>query len=375
MSTENLTMRVRCATIYYTIYYKKGVLSVKHIIYIGTWSKGENGGLFSAEFDDSAGGLRLLSNFEIDMPSYLQYAGGILYGVSETDSYNGDNGGSVFSILTGESGGMELLSQKPTNGKHPCHLCAADNWVYVSNYSEGTLTVLRRDENGAISEPLAHLAHYGKGPNPKRQEKSHIHFAALPPEPKRDGDSCLGVCDLGTDRVHIYSHNETFGLKTYNMVINCPPGSGPRHLAFSSDDRYLYILTEMGNTVLVYQADGGEIHFKQEVSTLPPEFSGNSTAAAIRISPDGRTLAASNRGHDSVALFAVNRDGTLQNPPEFLKTGKTPRDFVYSANGEWILCANQSDNFVAAYKTDGSGEQVSQIEIPKPTCIVFGGTV
>jgi 6-phosphogluconolactonase len=322
---------------------------MKHNIYIGTWS--EN--LHHAAFNDETGELKPLGSVEAGMPSYLIYDSGVIYGVSEADGY-------VFSMSPDK---LEILSKQSTNGKHPCHICAMDKWLFVSNYSEGTLTVFERGGKGLIKPSAVSLAHYGSGPNASRQERSHIHFAGMPPH-----NDFLAVCDLGTDKVLIYPFNRELGLLTNANVIDCPPGSGPRHLTFSEDNKYLYVLTELTSTVLVYSAVDGEIKLTQQISTLPDGFKEHNTAAAIRISPDKKTLAASNRGHDSVAMFAINGDGTLS-PPTHLMTGKTPRDFTYSPCGKWMLVAEQDSGAVSV------AQSKSCINIEKPTCIVFGGLI
>jgi len=343
----------------------------KYSIFFGTYSKGENG-LLRGEFDDETGNLRLTDSIDIENPSYLHLNKNILYGVSEVSSFQGLNGGSLFSVSIADSEKMSLISMEGTNGKSPCHLCTQDKYVFAANYSEGSLSVFEADDSGVVAPCCLSLHHYGKSANPNRQRQSHIHFTAMSP----DG-AYLAVCDLGLDKVFLYPYSSEKGLSTNANIINCPAGSGPRHLTFSADGEYLYVLTELSNTVLVYKYNGGNPSFLQEISTLPADFTGNTASAAIHLSPDGKFVASSNRGHDSIAVFAIQSGGRLEFSKHIM-TGKEPRDFRFAPSGKWILSANQNDSSVTVYKinkSDNTFTETSSIVIPtanKPVCILFG---
>lgn len=326
----------------------------KYGIFFGTYSKGKGNGVFRGEFD--GGEIRLVSTLDIENPSYLQLRHNILYGVSETGDFNGENGGALFSIDTAQEE-MALIDMRHTHGKHPCHLCVQDRFVFVSNYSEGSLSLFESDLSGGIKTSFQSIHHWGG---------SHVHFAAMTPCAQ-----FIAVCDLGMDKVFLYPYSAENGLSSRCRVIDCP--SGPRHLVFSNCGRYLYILTELGNTILCYEYCGGEAKLLQEVSTLPTSFTGKSTAAAIHISPDGSQLAASNRGHDSIALFDLGGNGQLSFNSH-LMTGKEPRDFSFSPCGQWILAANQNDDSVTVYQMkNNTFKQIGSVNMPKPVCILFGG--
>ena len=343
----------------------------KYPIFFGTYSKGDGNGLFRGEFDDETGSLRLNDTIDIENPAYLylEPSKNILYGVSEVNSFNGAKGGSVFSVSLADSEKMKLLSIEGTNGRSPCHLCVLDKFIFTANYTEGSLSIFDTDGDGFIAPSYLSFQHYGKGTNPNRQEQSHIHFATAAP-----CNVYLAICDLGLDKVFLYPYSAKKGISTNAKIIECPAGSGPRHLTFSANGEYLYVLTEMGNTVLAYKCSEENFEFLQEISTLPSDFKGVSNAAAIHISPDGKFLAASNRGHDSIAVFGIESDGKLQSP-QYIMTDKEPRDFRYAPNGNWILSANQNDNCVTIYQINANGDgfkETGKISIPKPVCIVFG---
>ena len=340
----------------------------KYMIFIGTYSKS----LFYGEFDEGSGKISITGTLDVENPAYFHYSGDILYGVSETGKYKGENGGALFSVDVSDPKKMRLIDIKCTHGSLPCHLYAKDGFVFAANYSEGSLSVFETDASGALKPSWQSIHHFGVGPNPKRQEAPHIHFAAMTPDGKY-----LAVCDLGLDKVFLYPYSPQSGLSSKAKIICCPPGSGPRHLAFSKCGKYMYVLTEMGSAVLSYRYTGEDAEFISETSALPPGFAGESTAAAIHVSPDGSLLGASNRGADCIAVFETKEDGGIKNPT-YIKDQKEPRDFGFSPKGGWLLSANQNGDCVKVFKIGNENKSFDQkfaIDIPAPVCIVFGGAI
>jgi len=329
----------------------------KYKIFFGTYSMGPGNGVFSGEFDSATGEISLGETVNIENPSYLQLNNNILYGVSEITD------GMLFAIDTVEMKGLRISE---THGKHPCHLWFKDDFIFVSNYSEGSLSIFKTDDSGNIQECYQSIYHFGCSVNQGRQKQSHIHFAAMTPDNKY-----LAVCDLGTDKVYLYPYCAKTGLSTEATIINCPPGAGPRHLTFSKCGEYLYILTELTSTVLVYKYKN--LEFSQEISTLPTDFTGKTTCAAIHISPDGKLLGASNRGHDSLAVFKIKENGKLDFLTHVMNV-KEPRDFRFSPDGKWLLIGQQNGDCVTVYKIEDFS-QTSSISLPKPVCILFGGEI
>jgi 6-phosphogluconolactonase len=182
----------------------------------------------------------------------------------------------------------------------------------------------------------------------------------------------LALCDLGMDKVLLYPYSAKYGLSTNAKEIICPPGSGPRHLTFSACGCYIYVLTELSNTILSYRYNKDDIHLIQEISTLPADYNGFSSAAAIHLSPNGLYVAVSNRGHDSIAIFKITDDGRLIFS-NHIKTGKDPRDFRFSPCGKWLLSANQNNDSITIFRIENNTfMQKGIINIPKPVCILFG---
>jgi 6-phosphogluconolactonase len=336
-------------------------------LFIGTYSKGIDGGLFHCSFDDTNGEIRKIGNIDIENPSYLQLNGNLLYGVSELSSFNGENGGALFSVDIKEPKKKRLIDIIGTHGKHPCHLIIKDNYVFVSNYSEGSLSIFKTNADGELQPSFQSLHHFGKSERTDRQESSHIHFATFTPD-----NEFLAICDLGMDKVFLYPYSCENALSTNAKIINCPSGSGPRHLTFSACGKYLYVLMELNNTICCYEYDKGNVKFLQQISTLPDDYSGRSSAAAIHLSPCGNFLASSNRGHDSIALCNIEDNGKLALITH-IKTGKEPRDFRFSPCGNWLLSANQNDNSVTIYRKESNlFKYLGIFNMPKPVCIQFG---
>lgn len=335
----------------------------KYKIFFGTYSKN----IFYGEFDGETGDLKITGkSTEIENPSYLQFNpsnSNILYAVSEMQD------GEIFSVDLQYN---KITSVQKTNGAHPCHLCVKDNYVFVANYSGGSLSIFDIDESGNIKPSYQSIHHFGRSVNQGRQKQSHIHFAAMSP-----GNVYLAVCDLGMDKVFLYPYSKENGLSTTAKIIDCPPGVGPRHLTFSNDGKFMYVLTELANTVLVYEygcySECG-IEYLSEMPTLPPDFKGSSTAAAIHMSPDGKYLAASNRGHDSIVLFNFPNDNKFTF--SHIENCIEPRDFRFSPDSKWLLSANQNDDSVTVFKIENNTfNKTGSISMPKPVCVLFGDEI
>ncbi|MCL2100030.1 MAG: lactonase family protein [Oscillospiraceae bacterium] len=336
-------------------------------IFFGTYSKGPEGGVFSGVFNALTGEITLgKKTLDVENPSYLALDNNILYGTSEIGEFENENGGVLFAADITDINEMKLIAKKSTHGKHPCHLFTADNYIFVSNYSEGSLSIFKTEGAENIEPCAQSIYHFGgSAAVPGRQREPHIHFAALTPDKK-----FLAVCDLGMDKVFLYPYSLESGLSTNAKIITCPPGSGPRHLAFSKCGGYLYILNELSCTILVYEYKG--LKLIQEIPALPADFTGKSTCAAIHVSPDGALLGASNRGHDSVAAYIITATGELAFTAH-ITTGKEPRDFRFSPDGNWLLTANQNEDSISVFKIENDQfTKTSSTTLPKPVCILFG---
>jgi len=336
--------------------------------YIGTYTDANSQGIYSSRLQPDGTFDVIKPAAEINNPSFLARSnnGRFLLAVSETTV------GALHSFeIQGDT--LNTINSKETGGAHPCFVTinkAGD--VLVANYTGGSIGYLRLDEKGKLSDLLDLKQHIGSGSIP-RQDAPHAHSAWF--------DTISGkiiAVDLGTNELWFYELNHSSGqlLPAKQAKLEMTEGAGPRHLDFHPNGKWIYVLNELDCTVSVLDREADSTYSeKQSITTLPLEFHEQNTCADIHVSPDGRFVYASNRGHNSIAIFAVNdSDGTLQSSGNVLTRGETPRNFSLSPNGKFLLVANQdSDNIVSFLRDeqDGSLRYVSEIKVPKPVCILF----
>lgn len=344
----------------------------KLMAYIGTYSKGEGKGVLQAIIDDQTGDLEIIGSCGVENPSHIALSpdGKFLYASGETASFNGQNGGSVAAMKVAQDGSLTLINAVGTQGKHPCYVTTSPDgkFVYAANYSEGTATVFATD-NGALCENPMIVKHQGTGANPKRQEQPHVHITRITPDGKY-----LAVCDLGIDAVVLYPLCGECGLnKNAGSFVRTPGGDGPRHIEFSKDGKYAYVVTEMGCTVRAYAYEDGRLTFLSAAPTLPADFEGFNIDAAIHFAPDGKTLAVSNRGDDSLALFEAE-GGRLTRKQIVKVGGKTPREFAYTPNGKFVFVCNQDSEDITVLQADEQGNLTltdKKYPLPKPVSLIW----
>lgn len=312
--------------------------------YMGSYAHQGEEGILRFHADFTAGRLtRTLTCAQAECPSYLlpHPNGAVLYAVRELT----DEGGLYAFAVEGSS--LRLLRTLPTLGKDPCYLSLDESlrFLFVANYTGGSISVFRLDEHGVPGEMTDHIAHIGSGPDPVRQEAAHPHCAV-------PVGGVVFVCDLGMDRIFRYRLNAGSGKLSALESITMPPGSGPRHLCPSPADKHLlYVVGELSSKVYVFRLENGGARLVQELSTLPASFTGKSIAAALKPSADGGALFVSNRGDDSIALFRILPDGLLELRNICKTGGNTPRDF--SVFGEYLVAANQDSDLLTVLKYDG----------------------
>lgn len=350
----------------------------KYEMYVGSFDKTEKSALLRGTFDSADGSMTLTERLDIPAPAYLSWKQDqkTLYAALETFELDGVYGGGIASVdVTGET--MKLVDKQYTHGKGPAHILIEQDWALLAMYAEGAITQFKLGENGKI-EPADQIVHHiGKGANPDRQEMAHAHFAATTPDGKY-----LAVVDLGMDQIFMYPFCKETGITLSPKRIAAPAGYGPRHLVFSVDGAKMYVLTELAEHVLVYSYADGQARLIQDISALPEDFEGESSGAAIRLSPNGKTLVVSNRGHESLTFFTIQEDGTLMKEG-YAATGAHPREFVFTPDGGHILCANMNDETIDCflYSDDLSlpfSQRVEKLEDKQiyggslPCAIVFG---
>lgn len=297
-------------------------------------------------------------------PSYLAFDSRkeIMYAVQEEVPV-----GAVHALKVEEDGTLTELDKCSTEGADPCHVLAdsTETFLFTANYTSGSLAVFELDENKVPKSLLQLIEHEGRSVHPTRQQSAHVHYA-------KEHEGKLYLADLGMDRVIVYEidHDEKRLLNT-GTYLELPAGSGPRHLEFHNErPDILYVICELSNQIAVFQKENGMYERKQLICTLPENFEGESTTAAIKM--QGNLLFASNRGHDSIAVYQIQGGGLLTLSDIAFTGGKTPRDFLVI--GDYIVTANQDSDLITVLKIDWEHGKLNETgmkaETVRPCCIL-----
>lgn len=350
------------------------------LVFFGTYTGPKSKGIYVSRFDSATGKLdapQLAA--EMKSPSFLAVHpnGRFLYAVGETTTVGDTRQGGVTAFEIEPGGKLKALNTQPSGGSGPCHLAldAAGRRLLTANYGNGSVGALPVRADGTLDAPVCTVQHVGSSVNQQRQAGPHAHCANLSP----DGRFAL-VCDLGLDKVMVYRVGAGDRALTANNPAFAPlaPGSGPRHLAFSRKGKFVYVVNEMASSVTTFSwnAKRGAMCEVQTVSTLPEKFDGTSSCAEIAVHPSGKFVYASNRGHDSIAVFAADqKTGHLSLVALTRTQGSTPRHFALDPTGGWLLAENQSSNSVVVFRVNAKNGRLeatsTTVEVPAPVCAVF----
>ncbi|REL39301.1 lactonase family protein [Rhodohalobacter sp. SW132] len=353
--------------------------SSAEIIYIGTFSGQGSEGLYVYEFDRSTEKMmeiQIVSDREGPNFQAIHPDENYLYSVSGQPFSEDTDYGTVSAYEIDEhSGKLTLINEQSVEGRGTAHVSVdpKGRFVYVSNYGEGNLSVFLINDDGSLTEAVDVVHHEGSSVNEQRQNRPHVHSVI----PSADG-RFIYVPDLGIDKIMIYEVNETTGILTpaETPYAESTPGSGPRHFTIHPNNEFAYSAEELSSTVAVYTIDpsSGALNEIQRVSMLPEGFDESSSAADIHISPDGRFLYASNRGHDSLVIFEIDSsDGELSLVGHESTRGGHPRNFMMDQHGEFVFVANRDNNNVVVFARDKetgklnyTGEEAS---VPRAVCV------
>ena len=347
--------------------------------YVGTYTDGRREGIFIFEYLPDSGEARPCGAVAgLSNPSFLAVhpTRRYLYAVNEVDDFGGRRAGAVSAFaIDAQTGALLPLNQRSSVGDGPCHLIvdAGGKFVLVANYGGGSVAVLPIRDDGSLDEASDFVQHRGSSVNPQRQEGPHAHSVILDP-----ANRFAFVADLGLDRVMIYRFDAGHGKLMPNEPAFAPlkPGAGPRHFAFHPDGRHAYVINELDNTVTAfdYDPERGALHEIQTLSTLPTGYAEVSYCADIHVAPSGKFLYGSNRGHDSIALFAIDGAGRLTSLGQQPTGGRWPRNFALDPAGRFMWVANQESDSITRFAVDadtGRLTALGQIAVPKPVCIQF----
>ncbi len=348
-------------------------------VYIGTYTNKQKQGIFIFDMDTKTGHLTpSVAGPETPNPTFLAIHpnGKYLYAANEISNFEGKDAGSVSAYAIEANGALTLLNRQSAGGSGTCHIALdpANKYALVANYGGGSVAALPLESDGKLGAATGFVQHKGSSTNKDRQGEPHAHSI----NPDKSGKYAFAA-DLGTDKIYVYALDSTKGTLTPHTpaTLDTKPGSGPRHLSFSPDYKFAYYCGEIDSTVNVaaYNAQTGTLTNLQTLSTLPDDYKepGNSTAE-VRVHPNGKWVYVSNRGHNSLALFAVQPNGTLKASGHQSVMGKTPRNFNFDPTGAFLLAANQDSDTLVVFRLDaqtGKMTEVMQVSVPMPVCIRF----
>jgi len=349
------------------------------LVCIGTYADGEAEGIFVYRQDPDTGALRFTGQAaRAQNPSYLapHPSGRYLYAVNEVGEFAGKPGGGVRAFaFDPETGGLSLLNQQASHGAAPCYIALdrAGRHAVVANYTSGSVAVLPIGEDGHLAPASDVVQHHGSGADPARQEGPHAHSIHLDP-----ANRFALAADLGLDRVFVYRFGAEAGRLAPAGVpwATTRPGAGPRHFAFHPNGTRVYVINELDSTmdVFAYDADTGALAHRQTLATLPDGFAGPNFCADVHAAPSGRFVYGSNRGHDSIAIFAVDlATGDLAPAGHEPTQGRNPRNFCVDPTGRFLFAANQDSDTVVTFRVDadaGGLEPAGHVaSVSKPVCV------
>ncbi|MBC7255334.1 MAG: lactonase family protein [Chloroflexi bacterium] len=365
-------------------------MAEQRFIYVGTYTEpirfgtgqileGKGRGIHILRLDMETGALTPCSVAEgVRNPSFVAFhpSRRFLYAVNELKEFQGAPSGAVSAFaIHPESGELTFLNSQATHGTDPCHVTVdpMGRVVLVANFASGSVCALPILADGSLGEASDFVQHHGSSADPVRQAGPHAHAVTLDASGRM-----LFVPDLGLDRVMIYRLDAQRGTLKPNDPpwVSVPAGSGPRQIAFHPSGAYAYLINELNSTIIAfrYDASRGALEPIQTVPTLPYGYLGKSTTAEVQITPDGRYLYGSNRGHDSIAMYAIDPpSGILRSLGQVSSQGRIPRHFTVDPTGRFALVANQDTDNLVVFRVDGATGALTltghTAHVPTPVCV------
>lgn len=353
------------------------------LVYVGTYTGEKSKGIYAYRMDLANGRCEPIGLVaELKSPSFLAIHPNrkFLYAVNEISDLNGKPTGGVSSLaLDASTGRLTLLNQQSSEGAGPCHLVVdrSGKTVLVANYGGGSVAALPIGADGRLGPASSAIQHKGHSVNPARQKEPHAHSINV------DLNNHFGMAaDLGLDKVLVYRLDPAASKLSANEPpsVSVKPGSGPRHFAFHPGGKFAYVINEILCTVTAFAYDPqyGRLTERQTITTLPagvklvPEFS----TAEVQVHPSGKFVYGSNRGHDSITVFAVNHgDGTLRFVQNQSTLGKIPRGFGIDPTGKFLLAGNQDSHTITVFRIDPQTGKLTatgdKLEVGSPVCVKF----
>ncbi|MBE7555682.1 MAG: lactonase family protein [Anaerolineales bacterium] len=366
-------------------------MSKHSLVFIGTYTEpilfgtgkilqGKGEGIYVYRLDGASGALKPCGLAEgVRNPSYLAFDASLrfLYAVNELKEFENTPTGAVSAFLVDpDSGRLRFLNQQPSHGTDPCHLTVdrTGRYVLVANFMSGSVCVLPIREDGSLGDATDVIQHQGSSADPVRQSGPHAHAVTLD-----NAGRYVFVPDLGIDKLMVYKFDAERGKLEPNEEpwVEVTRGAGPRQLVAHPGGGYAYLINELNSTLTAFRyekAKGGMLREIQTLSTLPEDFQGTNTCAEVQISPSGKFLYGSNRGHDSIVIYAIDQENGRLTCMGYRSTqGKTPRHFGIDPAGEFLVVANQDTESVITFRLDPTSGDFSatghRVDVPTPVCV------
>ena len=343
-------------------------------LFVGTYTDLGAEGIYTCRMNAASGALECVDvQPGVENPTFLAIdpSGEHLYAACEQVS--GD--GVIMAYSIDRHGSLKLLNTERSGGAGPCHVQVdqTDSYVVVANYFGGSVSLLPIRADGSLGARTDFVQHRGSSVHPERQRQAHAHCVMID-----RANTLVYACDLGMDAIVVYRIDHATGrlIEQPDLAVRANPGDGPRHFAFHPGSAHAYAVNELSSTVAVYdyEAATGALSPKQRTSTLPAAWGGDNTCADIHVSPDGRFVYASNRGHDSIAAFAVESGTGRLAPLGHTPTrGETPRNFFITPDGRLLLAANQNSGNIVTFRVDEASGALEfsgqEAAVPAPVCL------
>jgi 6-phosphogluconolactonase len=345
-----------------------------HLIFVGTYTKSGSRGIYAVRLDSATGALsEPVLVAETSNPTWITFSPDkkFLYAANDSEAR------AVGFTVDAKQMRLTPLPATPTPAAiNSTHLAvdATGRTLVLASYQGKFLGAVPIRADGTLGAPIL-TPHEGRGAHPTRQTDAHPHSVTLSPD-----NRFVIACDLGLDKIFTYALDPTAAKLTPGNppFVATKPGAGPRHFKFGVDGKHAYAINELDNTITVYNyaAANGALTPRQTLPTLPADFSGANTTAEVRVHPNGKFLYGSNRGHDSIAVFAIAAETGLLTPVEIVSSGgKTPRNFALSPDGAWLVCGHQNSDSLIVFRVDPATGKLTRMPggatVPQAVCVLF----
>lgn len=348
------------------------------LVFITAFTSGDEGAIHAYHLDLNTGALHLQNRTtDAENPFFLALSPNhqFLYAIHEPGEFgSGDNGQVAAYRIEDVSGKLSLINRQPTKGSAACYVAvdATGKTLLAANYQNGTVLAYPLRTDGSIGDAVSFMQHTGASINPERQQEPHAHCFVISPD-----NRYAYSADLGIDKIMNYRLDPASATLTPNQqpFVRIHPGSGPRHFTFHPQQPFAYAINELDSTITMFDYDSasGALYEQQIIGTLPETLDGITHCADLKITPDGRFLYGTNRGHDSIAAYAIDDRGRLSLIGIESSGAAQPQNLAITSNGQFLLCANMAGNRVVVFQIDAVTGRIAPtgegVEIPMPSCI------